>query len=188
MIAVGFATKEDVAFFATTSQSGGPTSIYAASGTTTRLVGGSANGGTLGYEDLLGIIADAYAAGAQPPFVWAMHPNVFFQQIMGLLDLNSRPIITQDVTAPFGFRLWGHPVVLSSNIPTDQTNGSGSNQSYVLLTNPKYINVGDSDLQLAFSTDRYFDANQLAIRGVRRIDWAPGPASGVSILKGVNTQ
>ena len=186
LVAIGFATKEDSAFFETTTQTGGPTAVYAA-GTTTLLVGSSANGGDLAYSDIVNTLGTAYTYKASPPFVWACHPRTFFNRILGLIDLVSRPVVVADATAPFGFRLFGYPVFISSAIPVNQTNGSGTAQSYLLLANPSYIHVGDSGgLELAFSDQRYFDVNQTAIRGMRRLDYGYGPAAGIVILKGIN--
>lgn len=189
LLAIGFGNKEDAAFFSTTTQTGGPGSVYAASSTTTLLVSGSANGGDLAYSDLYAVLEKAYTAKAQPPFVWAMHPRTFFSRVLGMVDLNSRPIVSGDssLANEFGFRLLGFPVVISSNIPVDQTNGSGSAQSYILFTNPKYLHIGDQgSIEIAFSGERYFDQNQTAIRGVRRLDYGYAPPAGIVILQGVN--
>ena len=187
LLAIGFATKEDSSFFSTASQSGGPTSVYAAANTSKFLVGGTANGGNLAYSDVLATLDKAYTVAAQPPFKWVMHPRTFFQRLFGLIDLQSRPIVTQDVGDGFSFRLFGYPVVISTQIPIVQTNGSGTAQSYILLTNPNYVHVGDSgSLEIAFSAERYFDANQTAVRGVRRLDYGYGPPAGIVILQGVN--
>ena len=48
LLAVGLGNKEDTAFFATTTQTGGPVSIYAAAGTTKfAAANNNANGGTV---------------------------------------------------------------------------------------------------------------------------------------------
>ena len=187
LLAIGAAEKEDSAFFATTTQSGGPTSVYAATSTTTfGAAGDDANGGTLAYADILKCLEKAYTAKVAPPFVWAMHPRTLFGRIFGMLDTTSRPIVTSDAQAPLQFRIFGYPVVITTAIPVDQTLGSSTNASYILFTNPRAIHVGDSmNLELAFSTERYFSENQTAIRGVRRLDYNFGPTAAIVICQGV---
>ncbi len=189
LIAKGFANKEDAAFFATSSQANGPASVYATSGLTDVIVGGGASGGDVAYADLVAAIGAAYTAEATPPFKWAFHPTVFFNKIWGLVDDQGRPIVVQDVVNGVPtLTLMGFPVVLSAKIPTDQAVGSGSNQSFGLFTNPDYIHVGQSSaLEIAYSDQRYFDVNQIAIRGVRYLDYGYGPKLGIVRLKGINT-
>jgi HK97 family phage major capsid protein len=187
LLAVAFAIHEDTSAFATSTVSNGPVSLYAASGTTKHLVGESANGGTLAYSDILRTIRKSFAAGAQGPFVWIMSPRTFFDRVLPLEDTNGNAIVQKDATAPIGFRILGHPVFVSPVIPENQTNGSGTSQSYLIFTNPRYLHVGDSgSVEIARSEERFFDYNQLAIRGVHSHDLAVGPDSGVVILQGIN--
>jgi HK97 family phage major capsid protein len=190
LIGIAFAEAEDTAFFATSSVTNGPTSLYAASGTTSYNVGGSANGGNLSYADLTTLLWKSSAAKAKPPFVWFMSPRTFFQRIVGLVDSQSRPLFipqTSGLSAGIQGSLFGYPVFVSPAIPENQALGSGSNQSYVVLTNPKYLHIADGRaVEIAISNEFLFATNQTAIRGVHRCDFGVGPAAGVCILKGVN--
>jgi len=187
LIGVAFGEKEDVTFTSTSTTSGGFTSIYAASSTTTSLVGGSANGGDLAYSDLLTILSNAYTYKAKPPFAWFMHPRTFFQRVYGMIDLQSRPIVAPNAQSPINFGLFGWPVFISANFPVDQTNGSGTSQSYIAFTNPRYVHIAEpGGVEIAVSADFYFSSNQTAIRGVHRMDAGFAPPAGVVLLKGIN--
>jgi len=190
LIGIAFAEAEDTAFFATSSIANGPTSLYAASGTTVYNVGNSANGGNLGYADLTTMLWKAASAKAKPPFVWFMSPRTFYQRVVGLVDGQSRPLFipaTSGLAAGLMGTLFGFPVFVSPAIPENQAVGSGSNQSYAVLTNPKYLHIADGQqIEIQVSPDFLFASNQTAIRGVHRCDFGVGPAAGVVILKGVN--
>ena len=87
----------------------------------------------------------------------------------------------------FQGRLFGFPVYVSAEFPTNQAVGSGTNQSYILFTNPQYLNIADAGgLELQVSFERFFDSNETALRGVRRIDYGYAPAAAIVILAGVN--
>jgi len=182
-----YAEHEDNFIFRASAASGGPTPIYAASNTTTHLVGETANGGTMAYADLLRTVRKAYAAKANGPFAWFMSPRTFFDRVCGLEDTEGHLIVHPDATAPFGFRLLGSPVFVSPEIPENLANGSGTNQSYILFTNPKYLHLAQSGgIEISVSTERYFEKNQTGIRVTQGVDLAVAPAAGVILLKGVN--
>jgi hypothetical protein len=65
--------------------------------------------------------------------------------------------------------------------------GSGTNQAHAIFTNPRYIHIGqDGNIEIAYSTERFFDANQTAVRAVQHIDWGEAPPLGVVVLRGIN--
>lgn len=189
LVGIAFAEAEDAAIFSTSAVTGGPTStIYSVSGTTTYNVGNSANGGNLSYNDLTAVLWKSASAKAKAPFVWFMSPRTFYQRVLGLVDSQSRPIVVLDgAQGPAPGRLWGYPVFVSPAISESQAVGSGTNQSYAVLANPKYIHIGDGQqVEIAVSSEFYFSANQTAIRGVRRHDTQFSPAAGIVLLKGIN--
>jgi HK97 family phage major capsid protein len=199
LLAVAFAESEDATVFGTTQIANGPMNLTGASGITTKLVGGNANGGNLAYSDLLGVMAAAAAAKAKPPYCWVCSPRTFWQRIAGLVDNQSRPIFlpgyaglqaSQDlnpgVASPSG-KLFGWPVFVTPAISESEANGSGTNQSHIIFCNPKYLHIAeDSALEVMVSTERYFEANQVGVRGTHRIDLGYSPAAGVVVLNGVN--
>ncbi len=190
ILALAFAQEEQNAQVATTQATGKPLPIFAASGTTIiNSNAGSANGGAVKFTDLLAVLAQFYAQKGKGNPCWFMHPTVFYKDVMGILDSSNRPIITgfDSLEGPFQGRLFGYPVYVSAEFPTNQAVGSGTNQSYIVFTNPQYINIADSGgLELMVSFERFFDSNQTALRGVRRIDFGYAPAQAVVILQGVN--
>lgn len=199
LIGLGAAEHEDAAFFASSTVSGGPEALMSNSDISSLLVGGSANGGDLAYTDILATLAKSFSVKAKGQFVWLMSGRSWFQRILGLVDANSRPIaiptLTQGLQGP-NFQgaavasvgnLMGHPVFLSPEIAEDETNGSGSAQSHIILTNPTYAHIAqDTGIEVAISRERYFEKNQTAIRATQHEDFAYGPAAGIVVLKGVN--
>lgn len=194
LLGIGAAEHEDTAVFATSQVTNGPNSVYAAATTSDILVGSSANGGNIAYSDLTATMAASAAAKARGPFVWLMSPRTWYNRLLGMIDTTSRPIVTQDVVQgaqnqgmAMAGRLMGFPVFVSPAIPENQTNGSGSSQSYLVLTNPRYIHIGQSQaLELAVSEERYFEFNQIGIRATQVEDIQYGPEAGIVVLKGIN--
>jgi len=189
LLGQAFAEHEDSIFFAASAASGGPTPVYATANISTlNAAGGSANGGNLTYQDILAVLAKFAAVKAKGPCAFYMSPRTFYQRALGLLDLQSRPILVSDPAAPAQFRLFGWPVWVTPAIPENLSVGSGSNQSYILFTNPgSYLHLAQSEsLEIAVSTERYFELNQIGIRAAQGIDFAAAPAAGCVVLKGVN--
>lgn len=185
VMAIASAEAEDAAFFATTSTANAPGSLYAdRANLTTLLAGGnSANGGALTYSDILAVMAAARNAKAKGPFVWLCNPTTLYQKISGLLDQNSRPIFDSNAIVQ---RLFGFNIYDTSHIAADQSNGSGSNQTFLVLAPPSAIMLGESGtVEIAVSSDYLFASNQLAVRSVRRIDWQWAQKKAITILKGI---
>jgi HK97 family phage major capsid protein len=202
LLALAAAEHEDTAFFATSTVSGGPTALYAASGTTVINTGGSANGGSIAYSDLTAVLKASATAKAKGPFVWFMSPRTFYTRLLGLVDTQSRPLaiptafqgLSNGIAAEAGrigvfpqFTLFGWPVFVTPAIQEDESNGSGTNQSHVIFMNPSYAHIAqDLGVEIQISTERFFDANQTAVRAVQHEDFGYAPAAGIVVLKGVN--
>jgi HK97 family phage major capsid protein len=188
LIAVAFGEAEDAAILSTSAVSGGPTStLYSVSGTTTYNVGNSANGGNLSYPDLTAVLYKSAGAKARGPFVFICSPRTWWQRIVGLVDSQSRPIVTPDVQNAIQPRLFGYNVYVSNAVPENQTVGSGSGQSFLAFLNPKYLHIADGQsFEIATSTEFLFSSNATAVRGSRRHDTAFSPAAGIVLLKGIN--
>ncbi len=198
LIGLAAGEHEDTALLSSSQVSGGPVPIYAAASTSTLLVGSSANGGNLAFTDILAVLQKASTVKSKPPFTWIMSPRTFYQRVLGMLDLSSRPIYIPTLSQGLeqgpgvgtvqsvGF-LMGFPVFVSPMVEETLANGSGTNQSWILFTNMKYVHVAqDSNIEMAISTERFFDASQVAIRATQHSDAAVSPSAGVVILKGVN--
>lgn len=198
LLGASAAEHEDVAMFGTTTASGGPTALYAAGSITKINVGGSVNGGNLAFTDLTGLMASLSASKAKPPFVVFASPRTFWSRIYGMVDSQSRPLFIPTLTqglkeaaalvgvAPVG-NLLGYPLFVTPALSEVEANGSGTNQSHMIVTNPKYIHIAqDGAVAVAISTERFFDANQTAIRAVQQEDMGYAPAAGIVVLAGIN--
>ena len=197
LLGQAFAKSEDKAFFE--GIAGGPTSLLNQPGITVF----SQAGASLAYTDLLAVLSAAAGVEAEGPFAWYMHPDTFFKKILGMVDTTGRPIVTgynallddkssnvgfvgqqAGAAGPIRYALMGHPLYLSVRIP--QHVGSGSATSYIAFTNPSYIHIGDAgSVEIAISGERFFDANQTAVRAVGRHDIKLGPSNGVVVLEDV---
>jgi HK97 family phage major capsid protein len=191
LIGLGAAEHEDTAFFATSTVSGGPVALKSASSTTAILVGGSANGGNLGYADLLSCLSNMVAQKGKGPFAWYFSPRTFYSRVLGMVDSQSRPIViptfSQGLYGQVQFTLLGYPVYVTPFILENESNGSGSSQSHAVFTNPKYLHIAqDANIAMAISTERFFDANQTAVRAVQHEDFGYAPPAGIVILNGIN--
>jgi HK97 family phage major capsid protein len=191
LIGLSAAEHEDTAMFNTTTVSGGPTALFAAAGITMVNVGGSANGGNISYADILAVLAQAAAVKAKGPFAWFFSPRTFYQRILGLVDLQSRPLtiptLTEGLYAAPQYRLMRWPCFVTPFLLENEALGSGTNQAHAVFANPSYIHIGqDSNIEIAVSTERYFDAAQTAIRGLQHEDFGFAPAAGIICLRGIN--
>ncbi len=131
VIGLAAGEHEDTAFFASAHVSGGPAASPGAEHLHAQL-GGSANGGNLAYSDIFAILAKAAAAKAKPPFAWYMSPRTFYQRVLGMIDLSSRPIViptqTTGLYPQVQFSLMGWPVYISPFILENEALGSGTNR------------------------------------------------------------
>lgn len=191
LIGLSAAEHEDTAMFATSTVSGGPAALFGASGVTMVNTGGSANGGNVAYSDILAVLAAAAAAKAKGPFAWFFSPRTFFQRILGLVDTTSRPLtvptLAEGLYAAPQYKLMGWPAYVTPALLENESLGSGSNQAHAVFCNPSYIHIGqDSSVEIAISTERYFDAAQTAVRGLQHEDFGFSPAAGIICLRGIN--
>ena len=152
---------------------------------------GNANGGNLLYGDITAVLAKAAAVKAKGPFAWAMSPRTFYTRVLGMMDAQSRPLAIPSMVAGLAgavnYNLMGWPVFVTWTISETEAVGSGTNQSHILFTNPKYMHIAqDGNIEMAVSTERYFDAAQTAVRAVQHEDFGFAPAQGLVTLQGVN--
>lgn len=191
LMATAMAESEDEAFFAASSVAGAPAALYAIAGTSKiHANSNGASGGNLLYTDILAVLAKMASVKGRPPYVWAMSGRTFYQRVLGLLDLQSRPLAiptgVSGLAAPVAGTLMGFPVYICPAIPETMALSSGSNLSYALLINPRYLHLADGgSFEVAVSTERYFESNETAVRCTHEIDWSVAPAAGAVILDGI---
>lgn len=191
LIGAGAAEHEDTAFFNTTTVSGGPTALFAAANVAMVNCAGSANGGNFSYADITNVLATMVAAKGKGPFAWYFSPRTFFQRILGLVDLSSRPLViptlSEGLYGDVQYKLMGWPVFVTPALLENEALGSGTNQAHCIFTNPKYLHIAqDGNIEIAYSLERYFDANQCAIRACNHEDFGYAPAAGIICCRGIN--
>jgi HK97 family phage major capsid protein len=189
-LALGLAEAEDSAIFATSTLSNGPTALMSAVGITTVNTGGSANGGNLAWSDITGVLEKSTTNKVKPPLVWFMAPRSL-TRLLSLLDSSSRPLLVPTVTSGLDtqahYELLGWPIFLSNAIPITDALGSGTNQSKIILANPKAVHIAqDTGIQMLVSTDFALDSAQIGLRIGARRSFAYAPGASFTVLLGVN--
>ena len=189
------AEHEDQTIFASSRVTGGPINLLGVPNISTLNVGNSANGGNLAYSDLLATMAKAASVRARPPFTWFMSPRTFYSRIMGLVDLQSRPIFIPTATEglynapPTSFyvgRILGWPAYITPFISETEALGSGTNLSHLFFTNSSYLHLAqDSYLAIAVSTEFLFSSNSTALRATQHEDFSAAPPQGCVALLGI---
>lgn len=200
LIGLGAAEHEDTALFSTASVANGPAALYANASITKYIVAAdTTNGGALAYPDLLTAQSKSAAAKAKGPFIWLFSPRTWYDRVLGLEDSQGRPLAVPTafsgltgpkfpgaVVSPVGM-LFGHPAYVTPAIPEDETNGTGTAQSHFIFTNPKYVHIAqDGNIEMAISTERYFENNQTAVRAVQHEDFGYKPEAGIVVCAGID--
>lgn len=67
--------------------------------------------GSMTFKDLMGIMA-ALPARYHARATWSMPATVFFNEVLGMVDSNKKPIVVLDPSVGSGYRVMGHPVDL----------------------------------------------------------------------------
>jgi HK97 family phage major capsid protein len=185
----GLAEAEDVAMHASATLVNAPLAIMSQAGITIlNAAGGAASGGAVAYGDLLAVLQKAVDLKTKPPYAWYMAGRTWLR-LLSINDTSSRPILipaTED-TGPQVGHLLGWPVYLTTSIPTNEAVSSGTNQSHIIFTNPKTINIAESgDVTLAASTDFALDSAEVAVRVGHYVDFGYQPAASIIALVGIN--
>lgn len=116
---------------------------------------------------------------------WFMHPRDLVTLRKTREGAGSGTYLVQpDPTEAGRYRLLGHRVFVTTQLPTDE--GAGTDESRVILADMAQVAVG-VDMQPSFTVlDQTFGHwDQLALRVVCRMDIAPLNAAGVVVLEGV---
>ena len=187
--ALGLAESEDAAMHASSTLSNAPVALMSQSGITTlNAANNAASGGNLLYADLLAILQKAIDAKVRPPYAWFMAGRTLLR-ILSLTGTTSNPVLELegDGTGPMAGRLFGWPVFATASIPINEAVSSGTNQSHLILTNPKSIHIAESgDISLEVSMDFALDAAQVALRIGHKVAFGYQPAASICVLQGVN--
>lgn len=114
---------------------------------------------------------------------WFMNPRDLIT-LRKTKDAGGAYLVQPDPTERGGYTLLGHPVNVSTQIPTD--GGAGTDESQIVLADLDQVAVGrDQDVQVTFLDQTYGDFDQLAIRVTARFDIGLLNGPGVVVLNGV---
>lgn len=194
-IAYAFSNKEDDSAF-----NGDGTATYAgmqglrtrlttdgASGTDYYYAGGSSTSGKDTWPEV--VLGDFHAVlGLLPAYAhqsglvkWYCSSAFFYQVMQGLMYAAGGNTIS-NVAGGTGLQFLGHPVVLSQAMPSTT---AASQLACIAAALPLGAVLGSRrEVQLATSTDRYFELDQIAVRGTTRFDINVhdlGPIKGLRI-------
>ncbi len=187
--ALGLAEAEDVAMHASATLVNAPLAIMSQAGITIlNASGGNVSGGPLAYGDLLTVLETAVNLKVRGPWAWYMSGRSWLR-CLSINDTASRPILipAAEGSGPQSGHLLGFPVFLTTSIPTNEAVSSGTNQSHIIFTNPKTINIAESgDVTLEASADFALDSAEVAVRVGHLIDFGYAPASSIIALVGIN--
>ena len=82
--------------------------------------------------------------------------------------------------------VFGVPVYVTSNIPTNLTVGQSTNNSLGILADMSQVLIGRRrDVELMMDTSLYFHYDQTALRVVSRVDMQVGNAPAVVVMTGL---
>jgi HK97 family phage major capsid protein len=187
--ALAHAEAEDVSLFSTATVSGGPPALLSQAGITTLNCQGSANGGNLGYSDILAVMLKASQLKMKPPFAWFCSPRTLYSRLLALQDNSSRPLLIPDVTDPAtsGYSLMGYPLYVTTSISEVEALGSGTNQSHLCFCTPRSIHIAqDHAVEMQVALEAYFDSAQAGLRITHQIDTDLFPPAALVVLQGIN--
>lgn len=157
------AAEEDKQFFIGNGSSK-PTGLRALSVSTVTQAGAS-----LAYLDIVKLfmaLPEQYRVNAQ----FATSPTGV-QLLMGLVDDNHRPIFMPSWEAGKPATLFGRPLLEVADWPTNLTVGSATNTTEIWIGDLSTYVIGDRQgIEMSISTERYFEADQTAMKAILRVD------------------
>jgi HK97 family phage major capsid protein len=184
---------EDAAVHAAATVANGPLALLSAAGITTVNVGSSANGGNVGWPDVLGVIQKSIDLKVPPVGLAWFCAGRTFNRLLSLQDGQSRqlllpiPELVGAGGAQAAYGLFGHPIFPSVSFPLNETLGSGTNQSHMVLAPPSSLHIGESgEIALDVSMNRYWDFNEVGVRISHKIATGFAPVSSIVALLGIN--
>jgi len=179
--------------FLTGSGANRPTGLRSISSPT--LVGaqnGNANGGNLAYGDLINLLDGLDGANVgDVKRTWFMNPRSF-TRVRSLVDTTNRPLFYSFET-PLVDRapstLLGYPYYKTTQLPKNETKGTGTNLSAILCVDMAdvYVGVGagGEGIRIDVSEHAGFANAQIQLRLLFQADIQPGHTASVGIIDGV---
>jgi HK97 family phage major capsid protein len=158
------------------------TGLTAMAGTTAQSLG--TNGAIPTFDDFADAITTLEAANVRREDVVAYMAQRTWSTFRQIKDADGRDLTNTVPTADAPASLFGVPVWATTNIPIDQTQGTDTASSTIVLLDRSQVVVGRrKQVEIAYSEHFAFDADQTAIRLVARYDiQAINPAAIVKII------
>lgn len=142
-----------------------------------------AAGAAASFDMLLDMEAALIAANVDPAGAQWLIPPFVFAALRKLKDTTNSYLLQPDITAGGTFSLFGHPVTVTSRIPTT---GTTTKTTSVVLYKPSLIAVArDIAPTVQLLTERYADTGQVGVKVQCRYDSAPMFPQSVVIATGV---
>lgn len=152
--------------------------------TQTEVASGSGNGGAPALADIINAIDRLERDNAVPSFI-AMHPRTW-ASFRKLEDLQDRLQLTPDPSQDAARRLFGLPVLLSSQISITETQGSNADCSYIVVGDGTQLAVGlRAQNVVIYDPYSYASSRQVQIIQHSRLAFNVLNVEAVEIVKGV---
>jgi HK97 family phage major capsid protein len=164
---------EDLAFLAGTGQNNQPTGISVNSNTTSyTLAGDSGDGATPDFDDIYNMIFELQNAKGDPgKAAFVMHPRTL-NSLLKLKDSQNRYLFQFDLSQKTAGSLFGIPVFVSTQVAVDQTKGTSTDCSYIILGQfDQAVIARHAVLEIEASSEFLFQNDQTAIRAISRLDF-----------------
>jgi HK97 family phage major capsid protein len=144
----------------------------------------STSAGALNLDDIadaLGRLEVSNAAGSRLAIFMAPRD---WAHLRKLKDTSNKFLLSPDPTQDSVKRLFGIPVYISSQIPTNL--GGGTNESWIVVADMNQVAIAQRKaITVEYSTQYAFNADQTAVRTLARYDIAPINVAGVEVLTAV---
>lgn len=145
-----------------------------------------ANGASLTFAHLADTLAAAEAANTDPDrLVWFMSSRTW-GSVRKLVDSQNRPIVSVNPVDGIARTLWGKPVAVSNNLPVNETKGTSTDCSAIILADMSQVVVAQArEVELSISEDYAFNADQVAVRVTCRYDIGVPQPTALTITDGI---
>ena len=186
----GAARAADSGYFNGTGSSNQPTGLLNVSGINTAGAGGGAtNGSTPTLDDISNQIYLLDAANAPDEGrTWFCHPRTV-DRLRKIKNTLGDPILWTNPSNALDMRLNGYPIYTTTQLPINQSVGSSSTASTMLLVAMSDMYVGQGirsqGLEVAISEEAAFSNAEILIRLLYRTDIQPGHVLSISALTGI---
>jgi HK97 family phage major capsid protein len=186
----GASRAVDNGYFNGSGSSNQPTGLFNVSSIATAGAGnGATNGSTPLLDDISNGVYELDSANApEEGRTWFCNPRTV-HRLRLLRDTLGRPILWENPANRLDMMLAGYPVYTTTQIPINQTVGSASTASSMLLVAMSDIYVGQGiksqGLEVAISDQALFTSAEIAIRLLYRTDIQPGHAASIFSLTGI---